>query len=119
MGLLSIIKDTVKTGADASASLVARKMIEKRFSRYGTIRQLNLDSRTKQLRVEVMLAGEAEPITITVDRYEIVKTTDGTAVVVRAASASREWLNQVIADLVIDRSFAIPAKYESIISVFM
>lgn len=119
MGILSKIKDTLNTGKDVSASLVARKMIEKRFSRYGSIRQLSLDSKSRRLHLEVMLAGETEPISLDVQRYELIKTAEGSAIVIREAVASREWINQLLADLVIGRSFSLPPKYESVLSLFV
>lgn len=119
MSFFSKVVDGLRGGKDLSASVLARKFAQERFGKYGEIRNLSLDSKAKQLRLEVHLTGETEPISVLVHRYEVVKNGTDYCVVIRDASASKTWMNHALADFVIGKQFSIPPKYGNLVRALL
>ena len=116
MDLFGKVKDGLRSGRDMSASMLARRLLQQRFSKYGQVTRLQLDSKNKQIHAEVLLTGEQEPLTIAVHRYEIVVQGADQCFIVREASASRSWMNHALNDFVIGRSFSIPRQYTPLVA---
>ena len=95
---------------DSLASRAAKSLLAGRIERYGQLNDLRIRSKEKMLLLEVMLTGEADEITIIVDRYRVVPAEGGKiAIVIEAITASREWLQLVLEDFIVGQAIPIPA----------
>ncbi len=93
---------------DAMTGAAARKFINDRISRYGSVSDLRLDSKAKTVEVTCKLEGEVSPVTVRIGRYEIEER--GGKKFVRATSftCSRPWLERALEDFVVGRPFEVP-----------
>lgn len=94
---------------DSLASSAAKALLAGRIQRYGTLTELRIRSGEKTLAVEMLLAGEKEPIRIEVGRYRITGTSGAYQITLDNVTASREWIQLLLEDFVVGKSFAIPS----------
>ncbi len=83
-------------------------MLASRLDRYGKLTELSLRSREKTIHAELLLEGEAEPVTIRVERYRIVRQGSDYALVIENVTASRMWLENLLQDLLLDKPLPVP-----------
>ncbi|MGE4291072.1 MAG: hypothetical protein AB7E32_02570 [Desulfovibrio sp.] len=83
---------------DRGLSAALRLALNEKFSRYGKISNLRLDTSAHRLLVDVHLEGEIQETTLAVEEYELLR--DGDAAVIRLGNitASRAWLERVMND---------------------
>ncbi|MFA6960249.1 MAG: hypothetical protein WC205_05830 [Opitutaceae bacterium] len=93
---------------DAVASQVARSYVNGLIKRYGEVRELKIDSRSKTVVVVCELKGEAEPVTVHVEAYRIVAEGEERFVEIAACSCSRPWMHNLLQDHVRDRRLKLP-----------
>lgn len=94
---------------DAITSRAARSFLNQRIARYGEVQSLRLDSTNKQGEIVCSLEGEAEPITIRIDGYELRHSGGETFVRLGKFSCSRPWLENVLNDFARDREVPVPS----------
>ena len=93
---------------DAITSKAAQSFINQRIARYGEVRSLRLDSRAKSGEVVCALLGETEPVTVRVERYEVVQRDGQTFVKLGRCSCNRVWLQNLLTDFGQDREVQVP-----------
>jgi hypothetical protein len=95
---------------DAFTGAAARKFISGRIERYGTVRDLKIDSRQKTAMISCELIGESTPISIEVGRYEVEQGSDGKDYI-RATQCrcSRPWITHLLEDFVEGKRFEVPS----------
>jgi hypothetical protein len=111
MGLLDAFKDIAVAVKDAGTSFIVERAVAHRLQPYGRMLNLSIDSKTKRIRLEILLKGETEPIAITIDEYQLTNAAGAEFIVIKKASASREWINALLQDFAIDKKVPLPAKY--------
>jgi hypothetical protein len=94
---------------DSLSSSAAKSMIASRLERYGKLTDLRIRSREKTISAEVLLEGEEIPISIVIERYRIIGKNGENALVVEAVSASRQWLQNLLQDVLVDKPIAVPS----------
>jgi hypothetical protein len=99
--MLRAIKDTL-------ACQSIRSRLNRRFSRYGQIERLQLNSRLNRLEAVVTMRGELEPLRITVGHYTLDRTGNKLLLRIDACECSRPWLQHLIEDFACTRSFELP-----------
>lgn len=99
---------------DSSTSFVLEVALQKVIAQYGRMLNFSIDSRQKTAQVEVLLKGEKEPITLIVQEYELSTDNSGTYLVIKKATASREWLSVLLDEFICGRRFPVPEKYASL-----
>lgn len=114
MSIRAKIKGLVRKGTDLSAAAVLRKVFEKNFGKYGRLLDLWLDSAKKKARIELLLKGESSPLLISIERYALFEEGTETFVAVTEAAASREWMNLLIRDYLLDRKYRLPQAYSAL-----
>jgi hypothetical protein len=97
-------KDTLLSGA-------IKATINSHIKEYGTMLKFNLDSDNKSIDMEVMLDGEVEPLTIHVDRYELITEGDHSSLSIHGVHTSRKWINVLAGSYLDGKRFDIPAQY--------
>lgn len=98
---------------DKAVVVAARSQLQRHLEGFGEITRLELDSRAKTLEAEVMLKGEAAPVSLRVGRYEIRRRGAEAWLVVDEVTASRAWITAAAAKHVSGREFRLPAAAAS------
>src|SRR5438034_10505016 len=83
-------------------------LVRSRVARYGELIEFSVDLERGTAHCRILLKGDADPVSVSIEEFAIVTEGAQPFFVVRKASASREWLNLLIADFVRERPFAIP-----------
>lgn len=93
---------------DAIAGKAAQAFLNQRIARYGEVRTLRLDSKSKSGEVVVVLHGEPEPISIRVERYELHERDGQMFVKLGRCACNRVWLQNLLTDFGQDREVPVP-----------
>jgi hypothetical protein len=96
---------------DAGASVAVEKWLARELQEYGELQRVDINSREKKLELDILLKGEAQPVHLRVDQYEIVQTNGRTALLVKAVTASRPWLQSLLNNFLVGTSISIPEQY--------
>ena len=95
---------------------IAKKYVKSKIKKYGEMVNLKIDSKYKNIELEVLLKGEKENIFINVEKYEIVSKDGSNVIKFKNVSASRKWIEVLIHNVAIP-SFA-PKKMIEIDSTY-
>jgi hypothetical protein len=93
---------------DAMTGAAARKFVNDRIGRYGSVTNLRLDSKARSLEVTCDLEGEVSPVTIRIGRYEIEDSGGKKFIRAMSCSCSRPWLERALEDFIVGRRFELP-----------
>jgi hypothetical protein len=96
---------------DASVSFILQKAVKTRLEKFGRVLELRIDSRQNILFLELLLKGENEPVSVSLEDYKITQEGDQTWITINKGKSSREWINAVIEEFVLHKAFLIPAPY--------
>jgi len=94
---------------DKIASSAARARCNTLFARYGEVQELRIDSAQRRMDVVCRLAGETEPIAVTIEKYEITDVGGAKFVHVAASRCARPWVQHFIEDHLYGRKFPLPS----------
>ena len=111
-----LIFDVFRDVKNSAISFLAEKFINNIIKEYGKMVNLKIDSKNKNIELEVLLKGEKENIFINVEKYEIVSKDGSIFIKFKNVSASREWIEVLIHNVAIP-SFA-PKKMIEIDSTY-
>ncbi len=101
---------------DAIASRAAQVWVNKRLARYGTVRELSIDSRRKTVEITCLLEGEATPIKIRIENY-VVDTEQGRRFLrATAFRCTRPWLQSLLTDFGHRKRIELPAWAAAMLS---
>jgi hypothetical protein len=89
-------------------STVPRWIINERIRGFGEVIDLKFDPEKKLLQGSVLLAGEKEPVLVTVDDYLLRRTADGVVVVVNSIAVDRPWIEILLRKLLVGKELRIP-----------
>jgi hypothetical protein len=115
MGLLDALRDMAVAARDAGTSYVVERAVANRLQPYGRMLNLSIDSKTKKIRLEILLKGESEPVAVTINEYQVTSAGGADFFVIKQATASREWIDALLQDFAIDRKLPLPAKYGNMV----
>lgn len=89
----------ITKGKDAALGKVARLILNQfEIDRYATVTSLTVTSEAKEIQCVLVMKGEEKPLEVQA-RFQIAEEGSGEkTIVLDAVSASREWLNLLIAD---------------------
>jgi hypothetical protein len=111
------LQTLLRGSKDAALALAVRGFFNTRFSRIGQMTELSVDTKKRAFRVRLELAGESEPIEIQVKKYSLERRSTGATLTVVDATASREWLTEVLREFVIGQKFTIPDRAAAILKL--
>jgi hypothetical protein len=94
---------------DSLSSTAAKSLLASRLDRYGKLTDLRIHSREKSISAELTLEGEEIPVGVQIERYRVVRTDGGHAVVVESVTASRPWLQNLLEDLLLEKPLPVPS----------
>jgi hypothetical protein len=114
MSATAKIKEWFQRGKDSSVSFVLEKVLAKQLEPYGQLLAVKIDSERESAELHVLLKGEAEAISLFIEKYDLELTAEGTFLRIRRISASREWISKLLTQFLTDQRFPIPDKYARI-----
>jgi hypothetical protein len=120
MGIFNVFNKIKDKGV---ASLL-KVFINKQIKDYGSLSSVKINSKNKDLILDIRLRGEHKSIQVNVDKYEIIHKDDETFLKFNTISASREWINALIQNVAIPniapkKMIEIPSKYARIIELLI
>lgn len=78
---------------------------------YGEARELRLDSTEKSAEIVVALRGEADPVRVTVGRYELSEVGHDVFLTIQQIETSREWMTALAERNVVGKPFRLPREF--------
>ena len=111
MGLGDFVKGAISSVKDAGSGMAVEKWLEREIAPYGQLLGFKLNSTDKSILLNVHLKGETHNVEIHIQKYEVVSQGGKDYIVVRQATASREWLRSAAQNFLIGRKLEIPAQY--------
>jgi hypothetical protein len=119
MGLFTAIKDALHTAKDAGASYIAERYAAQWVEPYGRMLNLAIDSKNKKIRLEILPKGETSPLAVVIEEYEIATRKGVESILIKRASASREWIDAVLKDFATNKTIPLPEKYATILKTVL
>src|SRR5258708_6546595 len=83
---------------DRLTSKAAKAYLNNFIARYGRVEELTIDSKRNRIEVVCQLMGEADPIGVTIEKYELETEGAKKYIQVLDSSATRPWLQAVMRD---------------------
>jgi hypothetical protein len=111
------IQDLLRGSKDAAVAATARRLFNTKFSAIGEMTDLSVDTKNYTCRARLQLAGEPEPVEIHVKKYRLEQRTEGATLTIVDATASRDWLTQVLQQFVVGREFTIPDRAAAVLKL--
>ena len=93
---------------NALASKAAQLYVNNLLARYGRLRELRIDTRTRTIDAVCELQGESEPLTLRVERYSVEERGGRRFLQLDSFSCSRPWVQRLLEDFVQGRAFELP-----------
>jgi ABC-type polysaccharide/polyol phosphate transport system ATPase subunit len=69
------------------------------LKRYGHMTHIRIDSQNHRIDAELQLKGESSPVQVALKGYELSSEDGETFIAIGEIETSREWINQLISDL--------------------
>jgi len=95
---------------------LVKKFVNNNIREYGEMINFKIDSKNKDIELEILLKGEIENIFIKIEKYEVVFKDNSYFIKFKNISVSREWIEVLIHNLLIP-NFA-PGKMIEIDSTY-
>jgi hypothetical protein len=111
------LRRALRGSKDAALAFGARTYFNNRLRRIGELTELSIDTKKRALEVRLDLLGEAAPIAIHVNKYDLKQRGTATTLMIVEATASREWLAEALREFVIGRSFKLPASAGAVLKL--
>ena len=120
MSIVDIFRDT----KNFTISALAKKYVNSKLKGYGEMINLKVDSKNKNIELELLLKGEKEGIFINIEEYEVVSKNDSNYIKFKNISASREWIEILIQNIAIpnfapEKTIEIDSTYAKIIDLLL
>jgi hypothetical protein len=81
------------------ASAAARQTLNSTWLQpYGSLTELDIDSKNQTLALTLELKGESQPIQIRIKHYELIERDNETYIELGEIETSREWVNTLLRD---------------------
>ena len=116
---LNSILDFLPAGgslAESKDRLISERIkqeLNTRLARYGEVLDVKLNTRERSVQLSIKLKGEADPITVHIGKYELIKeeTQLWLSVDSQSIQASREWVTLLLQDQAGRQRLPVPQKY--------
>jgi hypothetical protein len=113
MGLGDFVKGALGSVKDSGAAAAIRSWLTREMADYGEVLDFSFNSRARTAELHVLLKGEREKLAVQIEDYEIIAG-ERDFIVVKRARASREWVNAVLRNFVLNKPHPIPPQYSGI-----
>jgi hypothetical protein len=113
------IKSWLREKKDDTITFFLTRALQPQIAPYGELINLKLDSGAHTVRLEVLLKGETESISVWIDHYQLITDGTGTYLTIERATASREWMTVLCQNWLRGTRFPIPEKYASLAKMLL
>lgn len=113
---LCFLKEAFCNERDRAFAAALRSLAGVYLGKLGRIENLVIDSSRKIIEAEILLNGEAEPIILKIDHFEIIKDGEIHHIVIHRVNASREWINTLARDYVEGHAIRIPEPFARVLT---
>ena len=113
------IKNFLRGPKDAAIALGVRSFFNARYSRVGQMSHMSIDTARREIRVRLDLVGESTPVEIHVTNYTIEHQGERATVTIGDATASREWITELLRQFVVGQTFALPQGAAAIVKLLL
>ncbi len=103
MSIIKNIINNVRDLKDSGISSLAKKFIDSKIEEYGHLVNFQIDSKKRNIILDIWLKGEKEDIKVIVESYEIVYNNSSAYLRFKKVSASREWIEILIKKFVLPK----------------
>lgn len=93
---------------DGALAMSLKAFANDRCRAYGEVLDCTVDTRNGKLKLHALLKGEKEPVTATIERYELESEGTDRYIVLKSFSSSREWLTTLLNQFVANKRFKLP-----------
>jgi len=107
----------LRRSKDGALAFSARTYFNNKLRRIGEMTELSIDTKKRTIHVRLELRGEAAPIEIHVNKYDLKKSGSAMTLTIVEATASREWLAEALREFVRGRSFTLPANAGAVLTL--
>lgn len=104
-----------KAMKDSALGIGMRAFFNDRFGEYGEVRDCTVDTAAGRIVAHVLMRGERDPITITIDRYELLQEDSKVFIVIRKLTTTRQWITLLLNRVLDGRRFEIPSSVSKIL----
>ncbi len=77
---------------DTALAVGLKSYLNDRLRDYGEVMECQIDTGACRITIRALLKGEHEPISASVDRYELEREGEDRYITIKALSCSRQWL---------------------------
>ena len=116
---MSLLKNFLDAAKGSAVSLAGKKFLSSYLEKYGQMLNFSVQPDTKKITAEILLKGEASPIHVTLDGYEIDGPAGKPTLRVARVSASREWLEVVLREFVEGKPIDLPPKAAPLLKLLL
>ncbi|HWY23408.1 MAG TPA: hypothetical protein VNX47_00730 [Nevskia sp.] len=93
---------------DGALAIALKAYVNDKLGAYGEITDCTVDTDTNRLTAKAMLRGERDPVSATIERYEIQREGEDCYIVLKKISSSRAWLTLLLGKLFADKRYKLP-----------
>lgn len=111
MSFVSKLKGAIHHAKDAGSSMAAEHFVAKQLEPFGELKHLQINSREKNIAVEVLLKGERDTLWVEIEDYEFINNDGLDYFIIKRAAASREWITTLLQSVIVGRRNLIPPQY--------
>lgn len=104
-----------KAVKDGALGVGLKAFFNEKFGEYGDIRDCTVDTAKGRIVAHALMRGEREPITVTIERYEILEENSKVFIVIRKLTTTRQWITLLLNRVLDGRRFEIPASVSKIL----
>ncbi|MCX7069540.1 MAG: hypothetical protein NTW01_00900 [Gammaproteobacteria bacterium] len=110
-----MLKGLARGVKDGALALSLKAFVNDKLSAYGEIVDVTIDTAVNRLTARAMLKGERDPVTVTVERYEIESEGEERFIKLKTFTSSRSWLTQLLNKLLADKRYKIPTAVSKLL----
>jgi hypothetical protein len=103
---------------DKGVSAVIKKILNEKLKEFGTITELSLNKKEKEILLSLSLDGEAEELKVRINNYKLYEENDSGYICIKEIKTSREWLTKVLEKFIVNKEQSIPKEYYKAICMF-
>jgi len=104
-----MLKNMARGMKDGALAMTIKAFVNDRFKEYGEVLDCVISTADNRLTLRAMLHGERDPVTATVERYDIETEGEDRYIKLLQFTSSRAWLTLLLNKLFGGKRYKIPA----------
>lgn len=112
---METIKNLTLRGKDLAVSKALKTLGERYVSRFAKIMSLKLDSKKKEIDLELLFKGDPDPIEVHIRGYEIISEGNKRFIRAKQIDISKEWMRVLAQDHITGKKFPVPDSYSRVL----